>query len=138
MAVVMVFLSFALVPRYGILGAALAAALVNGVTNLWLLLDVRRKLKLYPYNLAYLRLFLPWAITALVVVEWRSIAPNSSPQYLVVLLALLLAYLVSLSIVALFALDPFDRQIIREVLCRLRNVLSSKPKATKNYSQVSI
>jgi O-antigen/teichoic acid export membrane protein len=137
MAIVMVLLSFVLVRDYGILGPALAAALVNGFTNLWLLFDVRRKLRISPYTPAYLKLLLPWAVTALVTLEWHSVAPASTPQWLIVVVALLLAYVVFLPLVGLLALEAFDRQIILGLLSQLRSVRLSKQKRLEGCSQAS-
>ena len=64
-AVVMVFLSFALTPRWGITGAAISYGLTIVLTNLWYLAEVRRKLGLSPYNRTYLRLLVPLGGTLL-------------------------------------------------------------------------
>src|SRR5271169_1587915 len=50
MAVVMVVLSVRLVPLWGALGAAVAAAITNAGVNGWNLLEVRAALKMTPYN----------------------------------------------------------------------------------------
>jgi len=44
-AIISVLVNLSLIPVLGIVGAAIAAALVNGGTNLWNLLEVRRALR---------------------------------------------------------------------------------------------
>ena len=56
MAAVIVVLSVWLVPVWGVLGAAVAAAITNVGVNAWNLVEVRRALKLSPYNRSYLKL----------------------------------------------------------------------------------
>src|SRR5258708_27953967 len=54
MACVMVLLSVVLIPRWGIAGAAVGAALTNVFTNIWYLAEVRRTLGLFPFTRRYL------------------------------------------------------------------------------------
>ena len=61
MAVVMVGLSLLLIPKLGLTGAAVGAAVTNAVSNVWYLHEVRSKLGLFPYNRGYFRLLLPFA-----------------------------------------------------------------------------
>ena len=72
MAALMVVSSVVLVPIFGVVGAATAAALTNLGTNLWNLLQVRKALGISPYNRGYLRLI--WPTVAMVIAS--SVAPS--------------------------------------------------------------
>jgi O-antigen/teichoic acid export membrane protein len=92
MAAVMVVLSFQLVPRWGALGAAVAAAITNVGMNAWNLQEVRKALKLSPYNRSYLKL-LPSIGSALLItllVSRASVFVRA--DWIVVIVSLLLAY----------------------------------------------
>jgi O-antigen/teichoic acid export membrane protein len=67
MAIVMVVLCFKLVPIWGAVGAAIAAAITNVGMNLLNLFEVRRALKLSPYNWSYLKLAPSVGSAALIV-----------------------------------------------------------------------
>ena len=58
-AAVMILLNLVLVPHWGILGAAVAAAVTVVLTNLAYLFRVWSKLGLFPYNRGHVRLALP-------------------------------------------------------------------------------
>ena len=56
MATVVVALNVALIPAMGIMGAAIASAVTNGLSNLWYLREVKNVLHMSPYNRGYSRL----------------------------------------------------------------------------------
>ncbi len=125
MAVVMVILSVQLVPLWGALGAAVAAAITNAGTNAWNLLEVRKALKLSPYNRSYLKL-LPSITSALLVIlmvsrdsaligtEWVGI------EWVRIGVALLLAYAVFSGVTFALGLDADDRLIANAVWARVQ------------------
>jgi len=120
MAAVAVLLSFLLVPRWGVLGAAVAAAITNAGTNVWNLVEVRKVLRLSPYNRSYLRL-LPSVGSALLIallVSKASLFGRS--DWMVVAASLVLAY-VGFSVTAFaMGLDADDRLIANAVWARAR------------------
>jgi O-antigen/teichoic acid export membrane protein len=120
MAGVMVVLCVVLIPVWGVVGAALAAAITNGATNVAYLLEVRSALKLSPYNRSYLRLVPPIfamiAITLLVKMQ----AARFGHDWLAVGVALLSAYAVFTSVVFVVGLDEDDRLISAAIWTRLR------------------
>ena len=122
-AVAMVLLCFALIPRWGINGAALSYGFTTVLTNLWYLLEVRRKLGLVPYNRTYLRLFVPLGGTLLGVWFLRIWLGAAHPQWLMIGLSLLAAYVVFTSLALLMGLDADDRMIARAVWSRIRSVI---------------
>ena len=66
MTAVSVLLNVLLIPRWGIVGAVVAAATTNTGTNAWNLLQVRSSLGLSPYNRSYLSLLPAAMVTAVV------------------------------------------------------------------------
>jgi O-antigen/teichoic acid export membrane protein len=125
MATVMVVLSAGLVPLWGLIGAAVAAAATNVGSNLWNLLEVRRALGFSPYNRGYLRL-VPATAAALVitlVVERYSSAFHH--DWLVVGVALGLGYSIFAGMMLLMGLDADDRLIAGAVWSRVRNAFGT-------------
>jgi O-antigen/teichoic acid export membrane protein len=122
MAGVMVVLNLALVPRWGIIGAATAAALTNAFANLWYLAEVHRHLRLFPYGQGMRRLILPIAGTALVLTGARSMLSWSRPEWIAPAVALVLSYLAFAGIALLFGLDDDDRIILRAARSKIENM----------------
>ena len=125
MAVVMVILSLVLIPRLGLTGAALSAAFTNAVSNVWLLREVWTKLGLFPYNRSYLRLLLPVAGSACVLLLLHSaLNPILSP-WLILAIGMALAYLVFVLSALAVGLDEDDRVIARALWSRLRGMVGA-------------
>jgi O-antigen/teichoic acid export membrane protein len=120
MSVVMVLLNVLLIPRWGILGAAVAAAVTTIGTNTWNLSEVENALKLSPYNRSYLHL-VPAALTMLVVtlVLRRELILNSM-EWLVIVTSTVIAYAAFLSVLLLIGLDADDRLVWHAVWSKLR------------------
>jgi O-antigen/teichoic acid export membrane protein len=72
-AVLTIVLNVLLVPRLGILGAAIAASATVAVTNLWCLASVRRNLKLFPYDRTYRKLAWPTLAAAGILALQRQV-----------------------------------------------------------------
>ena len=92
MAAVMVVLCFQLVPLWGALGAAVAAAITNVGMNTWNLVEVRKALKLSPYNRSYLKLLPSIGIAVLITLLVGKASVFVRADWVVIGLALLLAY----------------------------------------------
>jgi len=122
MACAMVVLALLLVPKWGIIGAAIAAALTNIVTNFWCLREVRRHLGLFPYNRSYLRMWLPAFCTLVVLLLWRESLHMFLPAWMVVGIGFLLAYAIFLPVALAYGLDPDDRLIANAVWSRVRGI----------------
>jgi len=122
MATVMVALNLALIPRWGIIGAAIGAAVTNTATNLWYLRQVRRALGLFPYNRGYLRLLLPVLGTFAVLLLLRSKFSAIRPEWVVIGAGLILSYLAFIGIALAFGFDADDRLIAGAVWSRIRSV----------------
>jgi len=128
MAVVMVVLSIQLVPLWGALGAAVAAAVTNVGMNAWNLVVVRKALKLSPYNRSYLKL-LPSIGSALLITLLVSKATLFvRTDWVVVVVSLVLAY-GGFSIVAIaMGLDADDLLITNAVWARAQDFFRADAK----------
>ena len=93
MAIVMVVLSFRLVPLWGALGAAVAAAITNVGMNGWNLVEVRKALKLSPYNRSYLKLLPSIGSALLLTLLVRKVQGIGWADWIGIIVSLLLAYL---------------------------------------------
>jgi O-antigen/teichoic acid export membrane protein len=122
MACVMVIVSIVLIPKWGITGAAVGAALTNVLTNVWYLAEVRRTLGLFPYSRSYLRLLLPLAGNLAVLLLLKVTLKAVHPEWMVVCAALLLAYLAFVLIAMAFGFDADDRLIARAAWSKMRGV----------------
>jgi O-antigen/teichoic acid export membrane protein len=124
MAAVMTISSAALVPLWGIYGAAVAAAMTTVGMNVFNLLEVRKALGITPYNRSYLHLFLPTAATlalTLVLKKWAFVFRH---DWLAVGGALVLAYCVFPAVFYFIAgLDADDRLIASALRSRMRAAL---------------
>jgi O-antigen/teichoic acid export membrane protein len=125
MAALMLALTLLLAPRFGITGAAVAAAAVNVGLNAWSLYEVRTSLGMTPYNATYWRL-LP-AVLAMVAAtlailrvcrgwwfEWAGIG-----------LALMGAYAAFILVALMTGLDSDDKSVVAAVWYRLRASVGS-------------
>jgi O-antigen/teichoic acid export membrane protein len=120
MTAVMVLLNVVLIPRRGILGAAVAAAVTTIGINAWNLSEVRKALNLSPYNRSYLHL-VPAGLAMLLVtlVLQREVVLNSM-EWLVIVGSAIIAYAVFLGVLLLFGLDSDDRLVWHAVWSKLR------------------
>ena len=120
MATVMTVVSAALVPMWGIVGAAVAAAITNAGTNAWNLLEVRRALHLSPFSRSYLRLFVPTVAALLAAILVKSQSSVFPHDWLAIGTGLIGSYLVFAGTVAALGLDEDDRLVANALWSRLR------------------
>jgi O-antigen/teichoic acid export membrane protein len=120
MAVVMVGLSLWLVPLWGALGAAVAAAITNAGMNAGSLVEVRRTLKLSPYNRSYLKLLPPVATALAIILLVSRASVFIRADWVVILVALLLAYGAFAAVAFAMGLDADDGLIANAVWTRVR------------------
>ncbi|HYA61776.1 MAG TPA: oligosaccharide flippase family protein [Candidatus Sulfotelmatobacter sp.] len=125
MAGVMIVANVALVPAWGIIGAAVAAALTNAGTNAWNLLEVRKALGLSPFSPGFLRLLVPAAASVLVTLALSREAHKLGPEWLMIGVSLLAAYGVFAGLTAILGLDSDDRMIAGAIWSRIRRSISS-------------
>jgi O-antigen/teichoic acid export membrane protein len=120
MACLMVILSVTLVPAWGIVGAAMAAAITNIGANAWNLLEVRKALGISPYNRGYLRLVPPTIATLTATLVVKKYSHMLNHDWLAVGVALGLAYCLFAAIVLMTGLDDDDRLIASAMWSRIR------------------
>jgi O-antigen/teichoic acid export membrane protein len=125
MAALMVLLNLLLIPRWGITGAAIAAAVTNVIGNIWYLNEVRRRLGLSPYNRSYLHLALPLAGTLTVLLGLRMAFSTLRQQWLVIGTGLLLGYVTFIALALFSCLDGDDQLIAKAVWARVRGTFRS-------------
>jgi len=83
MAAVMIGLNVLLVPVWGVVGAAVAAAVTNVGMNLLNLQQVRTALQLSPYNRSYIHLLAPSvAVVAVTMLARNMTEPDLLQQWL--------------------------------------------------------
>ncbi len=121
MAVVTVTLCLLFVPRWGITGAALAAAIGNAGANAWCLLEVKKILGLFPYNRSYKILALPAAVTLAATIGLRIGLRSVRADVAVVIFTTVLVYAIFVSLALLSGLDADDRLIANAIWSRVRN-----------------
>ena len=115
MAIVVVILSLMLIPKWGIIGAAIAVAITNALMNLWCLAEVKRKLGLFPYNRRYLTLLLPFAITLMLLLLLRRGLAPIRPEWIAIGLGLVVAYAGFIVTALAFRLEADDRLIAQTI-----------------------
>jgi O-antigen/teichoic acid export membrane protein len=127
MAAVMVVLSAALVPIWGIVGAAVAAAITNVGMNAWNLLQVRLALGLSPYNRSYFHVLPPAAAAIGVTLLLKKNSALFGHDWVAVGVAIFLAYMVFGAIVLVFGLNEDDRLIANAIWLRVRGAVGRGP-----------
>jgi O-antigen/teichoic acid export membrane protein len=120
MTVMMVVLNILLIPRLGILGAAVAAALTNVGANAWNLREVKASLGLSPYNRSYPHLVFPAIGMLLSTLVFKHIASTVRPEWLVIVSSTVVAYGLFFGLLSTFGLDSDDRLVSQAVWSKLR------------------
>jgi|SRR5580692_1410318 O-antigen/teichoic acid export membrane protein len=120
MAVVMTVACIALVPIWGIVGAAVAAAITNAGTNAWNLFEVRRVLGLSPFSRSYFRLLIPTAAALVPVLFLRFEGRMFQRDWFAIAVSLLGSYLFFAGAVAATGLDEDDRVVGHALWSRVR------------------
>jgi O-antigen/teichoic acid export membrane protein len=127
MAVLTVTLCLLYVPRWGIAGAAIAAAIGNVATNVWCLVEVRMLLKLFPYNRSYWSLAVPSAAAVAAAIALRVGLRSVRADVAVLICSTALVYVIFLGTVLLLGLDADDRLIATAIWSRIRNWFPGVP-----------
>ncbi len=120
--VLTVSLCLLLVPRWGIAGAAVAAALGNAGSNAWCLWEVKKVLGLFPYNRGYWRLLIPAGAALATAIALRITLRRAHPDILVFVVATTAVYVVFTGMVLLAGLEDDDRLIAAAFWARVRGM----------------
>ena len=123
MATIAVALNAALIPWFGIMGAAAAGTMVNIANNLWSLAVVRRVLGVSPHDRSYFALVFPSAASALCIVLLHHWGAGALPGLLLLFLALCMGYIVFIGGSLLFGLNEDDRLVVGAIWYQVRQFL---------------
>ncbi|HUV42531.1 MAG TPA: flippase [Patescibacteria group bacterium] len=108
-----------LIPRFGIIGAAIATAFSIGLINIVRLIEVYKTLKIQPFNLKYFEGILAGVVTFLLVSGLKNYLFTNF-HYLVSLMLSLLFVLTTFSLLLLiFGLEKEDRVILNKIKHKL-------------------
>ncbi|HZQ17427.1 MAG TPA: flippase [Terriglobales bacterium] len=112
-AALLIGLNLLLIPRMGIMGAAVAVMTSTITTNVWGLISVRRLLNIFPYHTGHLRLLLPAVTTAGCVFVLSRAALAFARPWEVAGIGLILSYAMFLGAISLVAFEDADRELAR-------------------------
>jgi O-antigen/teichoic acid export membrane protein len=129
MTVIMIVLNLLLIPKFGIVGAALVTAVSNIATNAWNLQQVRSSLGLSPYNRSYRDLIIPSIAVVAVTMLARRFVFTEHMAWLFILFAIAAAYLVFIGLAVTLGLGSDDRLILVAIYSKLRNLTKSVQEA---------
>jgi len=119
MAAIMIVANIALIPIWGIIGAAVAAAITNAGTNIWNLLSVRKVFRFSPFGSSFVRLLAPSVASVLVALVLKREASLLGHDWLAILISLLGTYGVFAGVTAIFGLAPDDRLVVDAMWSRV-------------------
>jgi O-antigen/teichoic acid export membrane protein len=123
MAGFMTVANIVLIPIWGIVGAAMAAAITNAGTNAWNLLEVRKVLGFSPFSRSYARLFFPGVAAVLVAILLKHEAGIFRHDWLAIGASIFGTYAAFAGVVAALGLDEDDRLIAGAMWGRIRQSL---------------
>ena len=123
--VITVGLNLALIPRLGLIGAAIATAATNTSLNLLWFWDVRKRLSLSPGRQGYISLILPTAVTILALVMVRFALQSRVPEIVLVLIGLSAGYIAFALTALRFALEPHDKILAATAYARIRGMFAA-------------
>jgi O-antigen/teichoic acid export membrane protein len=130
LVIVLIILNIILVPRYEVIGAALATSISTVLINLISLVEVWVLLRIQPYNRHLLKPLLAGLIAGLVVVIINHFLPL--PYLPQLILGGGMLWFVYFGMLLLLKLPQEDMLIVERTLARVRNNLPFKHLRTKN------
>ena len=120
MVAVSLLMNITLIPVLGVIGAALASAVVNVASNVWNLSQVRKALDIFPYNRSYFALVIPALLSMGTVVILRIWALPTMRPWLGILVAVVVSYIVFAAFALKLSLDNDDRMIAASAWAQVR------------------
>jgi len=114
-------LDFLLVPRYGLIGAGVAGALMLAIVNMVRVLEVWWLMRIHPFDLGFVKPFLAAAPAALAGLAWLHWLPVHTLYYLAA--ACVVVGLVYLLATWLLGLNEGDRMLLDALHTRARRLL---------------
>jgi len=119
MAGVMIVASIGLIPLWGIIGAAVAAAITNVGMNAWNLLSVRKILGLVPFSPGFFRLLPPSLVSGVLALLVKHYAYVIGHNWMLVGTTLIVAYAAFVVSTLITGLDADDRLITGAIWSKL-------------------
>jgi len=120
MFVLLVVLCIALVPAYGILGAALARAITLGIINIIRVVEVYYFEKITPFKISFLKTLLAGAISYFIVgLIGRYVVISTSLYVISGIIVYLILFILTLK---LLKLDDDDLYILKMILFRFKKI----------------
>lgn len=120
MAVVMALGNVALIPVWGMVGAAVAAAITNAGRNAWNFFSVRKLLGLSPFGRSFTRLLVPALASVMLALVMSRQQNWFRNDWLYVGVALLISYGTFVGVAAVVGLEADDRLILGALWARIR------------------
>ncbi|MCD4691217.1 flippase, partial [bacterium] len=110
-------LNLYLIPRYGVLGAAVATSVSLVAINIVGLIEVKLLLGIWPYRLSYLKL----VVAGVVALAGNLFLRANTPELNVFIVVGILAatFVVFLGVLALLGIEKNDRMLLRRALARI-------------------
>jgi O-antigen/teichoic acid export membrane protein len=122
-ATIMIVLTLVLVPRFGLIGAAIATATGVVITNAWSLVVVRRRLGLFPYHSGYFKLIAPALVSTVAVFALSRSSMAMTSRWEVAIAAMVCAYVSFISMVLVWSLDNYDRLFATMIWAKAGRIL---------------
>jgi len=119
MAVVMIVAVVALIPIWGIVGAAVGAAITNAGTNVWNLWSVRKVFGFSPFGPGFVRLLAPSVASVLVALVMKREANMLGHDWLAIVICLVGTYSVFAGVTAIVGIAPDDRLVVDAIWSRI-------------------
>jgi O-antigen/teichoic acid export membrane protein len=116
-----------LIPRWGIVGAAMAALVATGALNLLRMLEVFILFRLLPYNVSTFKPLVAGFVTLVVILATSSWLPSQT-NYLFTVIQIAMLFAVYTGIILTLGLSAEDRVILRHLRQRLAGRFSRSGK----------
>jgi O-antigen/teichoic acid export membrane protein len=110
-------LNFWLIPKYGILGAAMATGVSYAVINAARIVEVYKLLRMHPYGTNYYKPFVAGFVVILLSV-FLSMLNISKPYWIIIMAAMLAVYFI---VLYFLGLEYEDKMIWETIKKRIRN-----------------
>jgi O-antigen/teichoic acid export membrane protein len=123
MAGVTLVANIVLIPVWGIVGAAAAAAITNAGINIWNFLNVRSVMRLSPFSRSFVRLSAPLIASVVLALVVRRAQGLFQHDWLTVGVSLLATYGTFIGVAVAMGLDADDRLVINALWSRIRRTV---------------
>ena len=123
-AIIITVLSFIAIPKYGVLGAALAVGIGVAFVNLIRLMEVYYFLRIHPYDWKYIKLILPVTIASLSLIGIQNFFPIRFPYNLIIYSLTFVGIYIGLLLVS--GLSQEDIRLLQSIKLRIAGKFQKK------------